>query len=55
MGKYNKTVTAVVTGLLGWAGVVVASPAQPVTAPEWLMLGVGMATALGVYAVANDK
>jgi hypothetical protein len=51
---YRKTVTALVTGALGWGAVVVSSASGPVTASEWLALGVVSATAVGVYAVANE-
>lgn len=51
---YRKTIAAVVTGLLGWATIVVTSAAAPVTSSEWLMLGVALATALGVYTVPNE-
>jgi hypothetical protein len=54
LGKYRKTITAVVTGVIGWAGVVIASDATGVTAAEWLGLAVAVATALGVYGVPND-
>jgi hypothetical protein len=56
MDKFNeakKTVAAVVTGLIGWGTVVVASDSVPVTGSEWLMLGTAVATALGVYVVPN--
>lgn len=53
MGKYRKTITAVVTGGIGWAGAVVASKSGPVTASEWVMGATVLATALGVYAVPN--
>ena len=51
---YRKTITAVVTGLIGWGVVVVASEPAAVTASEWLMGATALATALGVYAVANE-
>ncbi len=50
---YNKTISAVVTGLLGWAGIVVTSSPAPITASEWLALGVAVATAVGVYSFPN--
>lgn len=53
LAPYRKTVTAVVTGLIGWGAVVIASPSGPITAPEWLMLATVVAQGLGVYAVAN--
>lgn len=52
-GQIQKAVTALVAGALGWGAVVIASPSGPVTASEWLALGVVGATALGVYAVPN--
>lgn len=51
---YRKTITALVVGLLGWGTVVVTSPASPVSASEWLALGVALATALGVYTIPNE-
>lgn len=51
--KYRKAITALVTGNIGWAAVVIASSSGPITASEWLALAVVEATALGVYAVAN--
>lgn len=50
----QKTVAAAVTGTLGWAAVVIASPSPQITASEWLALGVVYATAFGVYAVKNE-
>lgn len=53
--KYNKTIAAVVTGLIGWAAAVVVSDPAPVTAAEWVMFATVVATALGVYQVANKE
>lgn len=53
MGKYRKTVTALVTGLIGWGAAVVASTPTAVTASEWIMFATAVATGLGVYAVGN--
>jgi hypothetical protein len=56
ISKYRKSITALVTGVLGWGGVVVASEPAAITAAEWLFLGVVVATALGVYnAAANTE
>lgn len=55
IAPYNKTVTAVSTGVLGWATVVVTSTPALVTASEWLMLGTVLATAFGVYQVPNIR
>ena len=54
MKKYRKTLTAVVTGGIGWAAVVVTSPAAAISASEWLMGATVLATALGVYAAPNE-
>ncbi len=53
LGKYNKTTTALVVGLIGWATLVITSPSAAITSSEWLALGVALATALGVYSVPN--
>lgn len=54
MSRYNKTLTALVSGAIGWAGVVIASDPAAITASEWLGVGVFIATALNVYAVPNQ-
>lgn len=54
LAPYRKTVAALVVGVIGWAGVVVTSEPSHITASEWLQLAVAAATALGVYAVANE-
>jgi hypothetical protein len=54
LAPYRKTVAAVVTGLIGWATVVVTSAAAAITAGEWIMLATVVATALGVYQVSNE-
>lgn len=54
LGQYRKAITALVTGTIGWAAVVIASPSGPVSASEWLGLAVVVATSLGVYSIAND-
>lgn len=51
---YRKTVAALVTGVIGWAIVVVASEPSRITASEWIQLAVAGATALGVYGVTNE-
>lgn len=51
---YRKTVTALVTGLIGWAAVVVNSTSASITSSEWITLAVVVATALGVYSVPNE-
>lgn len=54
LSPYRKTVTAVVTGLIGWSTVVVTSAALAITSGEWIMLATVLATALGVYQIPND-
>lgn len=51
---YRKTITAVVGALLTWGAVVVTSDPTSVTASEWLLAAGSLATALGVYGVANE-
>jgi hypothetical protein len=53
--KYAKTITALVTGVIGWGYAVVDSGANNVTAREWLALAVVGAVSLGVYAVPNTE
>lgn len=52
-GAYNKTLTALTVGLIGWGSTVVTSASAPVSAPEWIGLATVVATGLGVYGVAN--
>lgn len=54
LGRYGKSVTALVTGGIGWATQVVNSPPTHVTAGEWVGLATVVAVAFGVYAVSND-
>lgn len=53
LAPYNKTVAAVVTGLIGWATAVVTSAPSAITAGEWIMAATVLATAFGVYQVTN--
>lgn len=53
MSRYLKTITAVVTALIGWATLVVNSDPSEITSSEWIVLATAAATALGVYAVPN--
>lgn len=55
MGKYTKTIAALVTGLIGWATLVVNSSSTAITASEWIVLATAGATALGVYGVTNTQ
>lgn len=51
--KYRKTITALVTGNIGWAVIVTTSPAAHISASEWVALAIANAVALGVYATPN--
>jgi hypothetical protein len=51
--NYLKTLAALVTGVIGWATLVVNSEPVDITASEWIVLATVAATALGVYAVPN--
>lgn len=55
LGKYQKTIAALVAGILGWFAVIIAASPNNfhVTSSQWLALGVALATALGVYGVPN--
>lgn len=54
MSKYLKTITALVTGLIGWVTLVVNSAPADITSSEWIVGAVALATALGVYTVPNS-
>lgn len=51
---YKKSITAIVGALISWAQLVVFSSSEAITAPEWIALAVGLATAFGVYQLANE-
>lgn len=53
-GRYTKSVTAVVGAVLAFAGLVVFSKPDAITSAEWYSGAVGLATALGVYALPNQ-
>ncbi len=55
LGTYNKTITALITGLIGWGSAVVTSDTTAITAAEWIMLATVIATALGVFSIANKE
>jgi hypothetical protein len=52
-GTINKTLTALITGLIGWATLVVNSPSASITSGEWIELATAVAVALGVYTISN--
>lgn len=53
MSKYRKTITALVTGAIGWATLVVTSAPADITATEWISGATALAVAFGVWAVPN--
>lgn len=53
LGPYAKTVTALVSGGIGWATLVVNSAPSAITAPEWIAGATYLAIALGVWTVPN--
>lgn len=53
LGPYAKLVTALITGIIGWATLVINSAPASITGPEWIMGATALATALGVFAVPN--
>lgn len=55
LGKYAKTVTALVVGAIGWATLVVNSAPSSITASEWIVGATALATALGVYTAPNQQ
>jgi len=55
LAAYRKSITALITGLLGWGAVVIVSESTKITASEWLSLGIALATAAGVYQVKNEE
>lgn len=55
LAPYRKTIAALVVAAIGWATAVVASPAEAITATEWILGATGLAAALGVYATPNAQ
>jgi hypothetical protein len=54
LSPYRKSITAVVSTVVIWAGYVVISDPAAITSSEWVTLASGLATALGVFAVPNS-
>jgi hypothetical protein len=53
LASVRKTVAAVLGAGGVWCAAVLPLPG-PITASEWVALGIALASALGVYAVPND-
>lgn len=54
LNRYRKTITALVTGGIGWATMVIQSAPVHITATEWIGLATFVAIALGVYTIPNE-
>lgn len=54
LGRYSKLITALVSGAIGWATLVVNSAPTSITAAEWIAGATYAAIALGVWAVPNQ-
>ena len=54
MGKYRKTIIAVVGAGVAWSYVVIGGPTH-ISADEWRSGAVLLLTALGVYAIPNGE
>lgn len=50
---HRKSITAFVGAIIGWVSVVLTSTPDAITGAEWLGLGIGLATAAGVYGAKN--
>lgn len=55
LNRYRKTIVAVVGAAVAWSGVVLDSGPDAITGGEWRLGGILLATALGVYGVANQE
>lgn len=53
LSPYRKTITAVVGATIAFATLVITSAPAAVTSSEWLSGAIGLATAVGVYGIAN--
>jgi L-serine deaminase len=55
LGRYSKVIAALVAGAIGFATLVVNSPAAHISAQEWIVGATYLATALGVFVVPNQQ
>ncbi len=53
LAPYRKTIAVLVGEALLWWEIVQESASSSITADEWRLLGIALATALGVYGVTN--
>jgi L-serine deaminase len=54
LGRYSKLIAALVAGAIGWATLVVNSPAAHISAQEWIVGATYLASAFGVFVVPNQ-
>lgn len=54
LGVMRKANGVLVAGVLGWAGTVIASKPESITAAEWLGLGTVGVAVLAAYGLTND-
>lgn len=54
-GRYNKLVTAVVAGAIGWATLIVNSAPTSITSSEWIAGATYAAIAFGVWGAKNGS
>ena len=52
-GTASKFIGALLTGIVGWATLVVNSPAHGVTGSEWIVGATALVTAIEVYLLHN--
>ncbi len=52
-GPYTKTITALVGAAIAFATLVVTSAPSAISSSEYLSGAIGLATAVGVYGLAN--
>lgn len=52
LNRYRKTIAAVVGAGIAWSDLVIGGPVK-ITATEWRVGAILLATALGVYGIAN--
>ncbi len=53
LAEYRKTITVLVTGVIGWGTQVVTSEPAHITGGEWIGLATVVAIGFGVFGVAN--
>lgn len=52
--RSRKTIAALAGAAVAWGQLVIQSEPEQITGPEWMVLVVGVLTALGVYGATNE-